>query len=425
MNIAATRAKTILLFLFAFIVQQACGNINAIDFSQVKYPKELQEQVIFLRSNDGIYNHWVHDWTDKTPKTKVIENLTFLYTELDKLPKNVETDLLLGDIAHYLYNMEVEAYYQKAVDNYLAAKALAPKDYRVYWFLGNHYSLSANQVLSIQTYQTAMQYLPSPTAHALFWADYSIACANASMMGTAKYAAHQASVISGTRSYIEDQILTITNSTIKTPHLDTTLKSTDIWGIYGTQGSHFLINNWIIGTNLSIDSTWNYQVGDFKNRQTYITIQPNEGTAKNGAKIGYTILLLSQVPKAAVTLSQFLSNSTSQYKNKKPVNFTVGNVKNCVAYEIKDPSVYQRWGGGHMYAIAFERNAPAFPGMALETPVETPKNGGNEVTYYRAPQKFGRLKSRIYYLILLDSCEYIHAESAAVFKSFLDSMVIE
>src|ERR1019366_1647108 len=132
---------------------------------------------------------------------------TILYNGVDKLPaKNAETELLLGDVAHYLYNMEVDEYYQKAVDHYLQAKALAPEDYRLYWFLGNHYALSANQVLSIQTFQTAMKYLPKRSVHELFWADYSVACTDASMPGTARYAAHQSSIIAGKMTYIEEQI---------------------------------------------------------------------------------------------------------------------------------------------------------------------------------------------------------------------------
>src|ERR1700743_540123 len=122
-----------LMLLSSLTFQKAYGNVNAIDFSQIKYPANLQGQIDFLKSHEYIYNRWVHDWNADIPKQKVIDNLTGLSIELNKLTgKNAETYLLLGDIAHYLYNMEVEEYYQKAIDNYNLAKSLSPKDYRVY-----------------------------------------------------------------------------------------------------------------------------------------------------------------------------------------------------------------------------------------------------------------------------------------------------
>src|SRR5271170_6427635 len=120
------RITLILLFTSSFFYGYC--NVNGIDFSKVAYPKTLQDQVDFLRENDGIYNHWVHNWTNKIPKETVIGKLTSLYNELEKIPaKNTETELLLGDIAHYLYNLETEAYYQKALDHYQAAKSMSPE----------------------------------------------------------------------------------------------------------------------------------------------------------------------------------------------------------------------------------------------------------------------------------------------------------
>ncbi len=187
-----------IILLLYILTQKTYANLSAIDFAKINYPRELQQQVDFLRSNESLYDHWTNNWNYAIPKKKAIENLTLLYNDLEKLPEKVgETELLLGDIAHYIYNMDVDSYYQKAIDHYLQAKALIPEDYRVYWFLGNHYALSANQVLSIQTYQTARQYLPSSKVNALFWSEYAVACSYANMPGTARYAAHQSIIIAG------------------------------------------------------------------------------------------------------------------------------------------------------------------------------------------------------------------------------------
>ena len=429
MHVVLRLAKRIgpVTFLFLiFLFPKAYGNVNAIDFTKVNYPKQLQQKIDFLKDNDGIYNHWVHTWSAQIPKTTVVENLASLYTELQKVAsKNVETELLLGDIAHYLYNLETEEYYQKAIDHYQLAQALAPTDYRVYWFLANHYALSAKQTLSIQIYQTALQYLPKPSPHSLFWADYSVACANAEMYGASAYAARQTSKLQGQESYVEGQISAIIKSTLKSPPADSTINAKDMWSFSGKQDDHLTFTNWVLGTRITVDSTWNLDLGAFSNHVAHMTFTPNKATAKNGQKIGYSILILANEPKVNESLQQYMDRFTGKYKNRRPANLTVGSFKNIISYEIKDPEMYQQIGGGHMYAIAFESTGPDFPGMALEAPVEIPKKGekGKGVRYYKTNRHFSRLTGSLYYFILLDSCEFIHDESFTVFKDFLKNGV--
>ncbi len=102
--------------------------------------------------------------------------------------------------------------------------------------------------------------------------------------------------------------------------------------------------------------------------------------------------------------NNFLDKFSAKSKKRKPISLSVGKIKNGIGYEMWDPDVYQQIGGGHMYALAIERDEPEFPGMALEAPLELPKNGKSEVSYYVAPTKYSRIKGRLYYYILLDSC---------------------
>jgi len=137
------------------------------------------------------YNHWSPNWNASISKTDVIAKLKALFDGLNIIAtKTTDTWLLMGDVAHYLYNLDVQDYYDNAVASYQQAQSLAPKDYRVYWFIANHYSLSAEPVLAIQSFQQAAQNLrPQPSF--LFWNEYAGACMLAGMYGTARYAAHQ------------------------------------------------------------------------------------------------------------------------------------------------------------------------------------------------------------------------------------------
>jgi len=329
-------------------------------------------------------------------------------------------------VAHYLYNLDVQDYYDKAVAGYQQAQLLAPKDYRVYWFMANHYSLSAEPVVAIKTFKQAVQNLP-PHPSFLFWSEYAGACMLAGMYGTARYAAHQVSIIQGQTSRIEAEIIRISAKTVKPPRIDTTLQNKDVWNLQGRSGRNLILNSWIMGTQFAVDSLWHLQLGGYDKHLSYATIMPEKITSKKGVGIGYSFLVLVKVADEKESLQQFLDQFTSASKigGRKPVSLSFSKANNGLAYETKDPTVYPDIGGAHGYAIAIERNMPEFPGLKLDRPVEMPKADAGKVHYYVAPQKNGRLNAKLYYLILLDSCEDIHDESLAVFNNFLTDLVIE
>jgi len=75
--------------------------------------------------------------------------------------------------------------------------------------------------------------------------------------------------------------------------------------------------------------------------------------------------------------------------------------------------------------IGIEREAPKYPGLLLETPASIPKTKlGERPTVYRAQGSKKRFDGRIFYLIMLDSCEDIHEQSYAIFKTFFDNQLI-
>ena len=88
--------------------------------------------------------------------------------------------------------------------------------------------------------------------------------------------------------------------------------------------------------------------------------------------------------------------------------------------------MYPEWGGGHMYAVTFERRMPSFPGLLLESPSYPPKGNAGEMAYYKALPSQNRFEGRIFYVILLDACEDIAEKAQSVFKTFYEQhLVIE
>ncbi len=416
---------TALFAAFTLFNQKAYSNIIAIDFSRVQYPAQMQADIDFLKTNEQLYNHWSPNWDAPITKTEVVKKLRALYDGLNTIAnKTTDTWLLIGDVAHYLYNLDAQEYYDKAVAGYRQAQSLAPKDYRSYWFLGNHYSLSAEPVLAIQTFQLAVQNLP-PHPSFLFWNEYAGACMFAGMYGTARYAAHQVSVIQGQTSKIEADVYKMSAKSVKSPPADTTMQDKEVWGFQGRSGRTLILNSWVLGTQFSVDSVWHLKVGGYDKHLSYAMIEPDQITSKKGVAIGYSFLVLVKVADENESLQQFLDKFTAKSSDRKPVNLSFSKANDGLAYETKDPTVYPNIGGAHGYAIAIERNMPQFPGLKLDKPIQLPKADTGKVNYFVAQQRNGRINAKLYYLILFDSCEDIHEESTAVFNNFLNNLVIE
>jgi hypothetical protein len=86
--------------------------------------------------------------------------------------------------------------------------------------------------------------------------------------------------------------------------------------------------------------------------------------------------------------------------------------------------MYKDVGGGHMYMIAFESDMPKNPGMLLETYSTLPKGNNQEISYYKSSDTKNRFEGKIFYTIILDTCEDIHDQSIAVLKEFFNNQLI-
>ena len=77
-----------------------------------------------------------------------------------------------------------------------------------------------------------------------------------------------------------------------------------------------------------------------------------------------------------------------------------------------------------MYMIGIERNEPAYPGLLLEDPMILPNGEAGKLNFYTVSDSKERFKGRIFYAIILDSCEDINLQSFNVFKLFFDNQII-
>ena len=403
------------IILAAFLLNSICsyGNIKYIRFDNIGHPGDYSHQVDFLRQNVGYFDHWVHEWSYPVKKDTLVRNLLTcleVFSHLDG--NNAEVNLLEGDIAHYLYNLDMQEYSDKAEAFYQKAIGLAPGDYRGYWFLATHYTLANLQSQSVEYFQKARQLLPAETP-AAFWEEYAGAMYYANMPAHSLFAVDQAKKILGKPAEFEDRLTEALRRQLSPASADSAYKMSDLW--IAKIGDQATFISKPLGVKLKLDTSWQVQLNDYDQRQAMALMAPPQATGKDGKKIGFSIVLLVKAPVADEKLEDYVKMLMGKYDEARAWPISPAYPK-MISYELKNKELYPGWGGAHVHIIGIERESPLYPGLKLEEAIELPHPEPGKTNYVKPVSQKGRFRGRIFYVLILDTCEEIHQESLEVFK---------
>ena len=412
--------KIITLFFLSLVPFQAFANVHHIDITKISNDNKLVNAFNFIKDNTEYYDHWSSKWSYDKSKEDLKQQLREHFKKFSVLTtKNQETYLLLGDIAHYLYNLDDTAYHDIAVTNYNAAIKSNPGEYRSHWFLGYHYALSNAPNSAIDNFLKAEKLLPQQQP-ADFWNDYACATGLANMPSHSIYAMDKVKSISGKEGSFQQQLGKAIHKRIIPIDKNEFHDKSEIWK--AIEGDKVTFTSRPLGIKIAVDSIWKLEIYDYQKSQGAFIMNPPSIKNKKGKEINYTIAILMKTVEDGDNLSDHTSKFVSDYPDKKQISFSDKYGK-MIAYEIKDKSTYQDIGGAHLYMIGIERNAPEYPGLLLENPETLPKGKSGEVTYYAATESKDRFKGKIFYVIMLDTCEDIHDQSLKIFKSLFDNQI--
>ena len=413
--------KTIFTLILTLSTLTIFGNINYVQFDKIPDFEKYSDKFSFIIENEGYYNHWQPDWTYEISKKSLVKGLKESYDLFSKLDnENIEINLLLGDISHYLYNLHEDKYYELAVKHYQKAMDLEPNDYRPLWFIANHYALSNVQDKSIEYFLKSQKLLPA-NEPAAFWEEYTFATAVANMPSHCIFAMDKAKSILGEPSYFEEQLgQTIYNRIIPVKS-DSVYSYMDIWSASNGDLVSFVCRPF--GLKLLIDSTWQINFYDYQNYQSVVTIVPPAIPNKSGREITYTIALIMIVAQPGDKLGNFIDNFIAPYPEKKSFDFS-SKYQDMISFELKDKNMYQDIGGAHMQMIGIKRERPKYAGLLLEQPLTIPQGETNKMTFYKAGDSKDRFDGLIYYAVMLDACEDIYDEAYKLFKETFEKQII-
>jgi hypothetical protein len=195
----------------------------------------------------------------------------------------------------------------------------------------------------------------------------------------------------------------------------------DIW--MASKGDKIAFTSRPLGIKIPVDSTWNVSLYDFNNRQSAFIITPPTIKNTKGLEIGYTVAILFKSANENEKLEDYLNTFVAKYSDKRKIILS-DKYDKMMAYEVIDKSMYKDIGGGHLYIIGIERKAPKYPGLLLEVPSTPPEGPAGQVNYFTATDIKTRFKGKIFYAIMLDSCEDIHELSFAVFNELFSNQII-
>ena len=414
--------RKILIFLIGILMSiNTFSNVNYIDISKISKESKLVEAFNYIKDNQKYYDQWTNEWKYDISQKDLIKNLRDCYTTFSSdTTKNEELFLLLGDIAHYLYNLNDSTYYQLAISNYNSAIEINPNDFRGYWFLGYHFVTSNVPTSGIDNFIKAEQLIPTKQP-ADFWNEFAISAALTNMPSHCIFAMDKVKSISGTAGSFELQQGPSIYKKIIDVDKDMSYKKEDIW--LASKGEKITFTSRPLGIKILVDPAWELSMYDYKNHNSAFILNPPAIKSKKGKEINYTVAIIVKSANNSDVLDDYINSMTSKYPNKNKIAFS-DKYEKMVVYEMKDKDMYKDMGGGHIYMIGIERNSPMYPGLLLENPVTLPKGDTGNVVFYKATESKDRFKGKIFYAIMLGSCEDINVQSLSIFKTLFENQII-
>lgn len=369
---------------------------------------------------------WTSNWKYDVPKQSVAKTLNTCLSAIENAlktnPDNAELLLFGGITAHCAYNVDVSGTFDKAVSCLEKARAMNPADFRPDWILGVHYC-QAGEIKKGMGYLLGVEKtfssdkLPTP-----FWNDY------ASCAWLAGMRAHFMRAVDLIRSHGDDPsegnraVMSAAPKGYSPIDPTKVYEPKEIWSSHEAGGLVVFTAN-AFGFSFACPGDWEFQFSKISKASSVVTFQrgPYKGTTGN---VFPHVLIVVRQEKAG-------DNERTFAQSMVPIGVTRSDLKTPLSvsgasiYEGHDPGLYQEEGGAHLVVAVFRRPVPAYPGLALETPLEMPSGDSKGVSYYSHEEKPGRLDGPLLYAVVLDTAESVYPLALEDWRYVLQHMVIE
>ncbi|HOJ28305.1 MAG TPA: hypothetical protein PL059_04470 [Spirochaetota bacterium] len=420
------KLRTLLILCVYFISFFECivfGNLLAINITEIHGWKSLESDIDFLWENQHMYRYFQPNWNYPIAKEQVVERLETLLKKLDKLEaknsRNIEYYLLKGDIAHYLYNLDKTQYYKKALIMYEKAKTIEPRDYRPYWFIGQHEFLSGHNVKGYESFKTVIDVIPPDKFHWAFWGDYSN-CASIGMMPFNFLMAFE--FMHKNKAEFENIDQEPFFNTYNDVKKRVTILDPDgeyeVQKIWTKVPSEEIYISTPLGMRIHAKKSWQINPKGLQKRYSVMMMFFDAVKGNNNEDILAGLSIFTYLPKNGETLETHMKKYLDGFKNIRKV--TLNNKFNTThTYESSMSEIAREQDGMRVFFIFLERDEPAYPCVKIEYPY-TPRDTG--FFYLKEDATFAsRFKGKIFYIIVFETRGSVYSKTYKMFNDFINT----
>jgi hypothetical protein len=381
----------------------------------------------FVKSVEPLVETWAPEWKYDVPKERIVNSFEEMLKDLremvdkDTNQNNAELQVFIGLSAHYAYNIDVEDSYDMAMSAFQSAAKLSPNDYRPSWFIGEHLCQSASPAKGMSNLLQVEEKYPVSTLPEGFWADY-LYCSNMAHMPMhgirALKRVSETGLLNGAMQEFYQDIF---SDRLKPTEPNQKYSYEDIWAAT-KQDNKMTFFNYAMGMLFITDENWDIQFSDLDNGKLAAIIKLPKVEGYNQPMVP-NLMVMAESERPDKSFDDFKGAIIKDFKST-PASIEFCNRMDCEAYDVSSP-FYPEEGGAHIFVIFIERSEPEFPGLILEYPQEPPNGSSGGMQYFRPIAKQTRIKGKIRYAIMLDSCVSIYPKAKEYFDLFLKTLVIE
>ncbi len=394
-----------------------------------KLPKDLafRKAVEHLGNEIELVDTWHSEWNYSIPKEQVVKEVEELLSTTDSFIRSggsgLEIRLFRALLKHYLYNLEALHSEKDIVNDLEALKKEFPKDNRPGWLLGVHYMQANRSIEAVNEFEKIVHGAAAEDLDGSLWYDCAEAAYLAAMPSRATWALSNAYGAQRKALLQRDELYKFIEAKRKVPSTNERILSKTLYHATRLEDYVALVSR-PFGLWIPLKFDWQAQLGDCENGSTFVALKPTALKSERGTTITYRIGIQCYASNSG-SFDSFVAKEKASFKNTAAVTNISAKLP-FVAYEWVDPQLYSSVGGGHGYVFFLERAEPPISGLDLERiPNEAKPTQENKVQYFSLVDFYDRFRGRIYYKIILDTCNDIFEGASVEFRWFLDNLIIE
>jgi hypothetical protein len=413
-----------LMILFVSFQLAYAGHIDQINIERLPQDENVLNGMAEMKKLEPFVEDPIYEWNFGIDKNDVIVKVRTLYNEIGRYsendPQNGELFLYSGLMAHYAYNLDLQEYGELTEANLQKAKKLMKDDFRPDWFLGLHYVKSehVNEGMNLFLEISGKWEIEN----GLFWEDFALSAFFSQMLQNAIMGLDKAKGILHTDSEYEELFGKEIREKFEVPEKNSKIETKQLWTQIKSDSRNDFIS-FPLGYRISIPADWKVQPLPYKNGTAGLNIEMEPIKGIEGDVVS-TISILAYVPNENESFEDFMKKFMKPDCDLKEYDLNLG--LNEFSYVCTNNNIYSQEGGARILLVYFEREEPEYKGAKLEGLQEFPDTT-SDFTFYDLTEDraFTRFNGKLFYLVILDSCESIFEKGLSEFNRTLKSFAVE